>query len=258
MSGTPDLPPQLVERLGERPARAVGAITGAGISRESGIPTYRGRGGIYDDPAEGERTVESLSGSTLATDPDRTWRAIAGLARAAAGAEPNAAHRALVEIESRVERFVLLTQNVDRLHQRAGSRNVIDIHGDVFATRCLACSAAGRLETHELARLERTPRCTRCAGPLRPDAVLFEELLPPDKVQRLHDEFYRRPPEVVIVAGTSAMFPYVTEPVVQARHRGNLTIEINPEPTALSEVVHHSLRGPAGVLLPALARALAT
>src|SRR5438034_11085244 len=99
-----ELPRELARALAT--VRSVGAITGAGLSAESGIPTYRGKGGIYDDPDEGDRTVEALSGSTLRTDPDRTWRVIAELARRSRGAEPNAGHRALVEIETRVERFV--------------------------------------------------------------------------------------------------------------------------------------------------------
>ena len=165
------LPPALQHRL--RGVRSIGVITGAGVSRESGIRTYRGQGGIYDDPEEGDRTVEALSGPTLASDPDRTWRVVAELARQAARAEPNAAHHALVDIERRVERFVLLTQNVDGLHQLAGSRNVIDIHGDIFSTRCMTCRRLDRLDRDALQQIDRTPRCSACRGPLRPNVVLF-------------------------------------------------------------------------------------
>src|SRR3989442_12296712 len=106
MSEPDVLPPDLERALAR--VRSVGVITGAGVSAESGIPTYRGKGGIYDDPDAGERTVEALSGPTLAADPDRTWRVIAELARKAHGAQPNAAHRSIAEIERRGERVVLL------------------------------------------------------------------------------------------------------------------------------------------------------
>ena len=254
MSHSPSLPPPLVERL--RRVRSVGAITGAGVSRGSGLPTYRGKGGIYDDPEEGDRTVEALSGPTLAADPDRTWRAVVKLARKTQNARPSAAHRALAEIERTVERFALLTQNVDGLHQLAGSRRVIDIHGDILATRCLSCAADGRLERDALLALERAPSCAACGGLVRPRVVLFGEMLPPDKVQRMFDEFHRNVPDLVLIAGTSAMFPYITEPLVSARANGSLTVEVNPEATQASRLVEFSLRGEADVYLPLIAEVL--
>jgi NAD-dependent deacetylase len=249
-----DLPAPLVERL--RGVRSIGAITGAGVSRGSGLPTYRGRGGIYDDPAEGDRTVEALSGPTFAVDPDRTWRAVAALALRICAARPGAAHRALAGIERRVERFVLLTQNVDGLHHRAGSRHVIDIHGDILETRCLSCAAIGRLDRGTLPTLEHAPRCERCSGMLRPGVVLFGELLPEDKVRRMVDEFHRSVPDLVLIAGTSALFPYVTEPLLSAQARGKLTVEINPETTQASRLVGFSLRGAADAYQPRIEQAL--
>jgi NAD-dependent deacetylase len=254
MNDLPCLPQPLLEGLAS--VRSVGAITGAGVSSESGIPTYRGKGGLYDDPDEGDRTVEALSGPTLLDDPDRTWRTVAELARRAGAAEPNDAHRALARIEERVERFVLLTQNVDGLHQLAGSRNVIDIHGNVFATRCMACGVGGRLDPSSLELLDESPRCGRCGGILRPDAVLFGEMLPGDKIARIRSELIDDPPDMVIVAGTSALFPYITDPVVVAIRAGKLTVEVNPEPTLLTGEVDFALAGPAGSYLPAIARAI--
>ena len=235
--------------------RSVGAITGAGVSAESGIPTYRGRGGLYDDPAEGERTVQALTGSTLLRDPDRTWRAVAGLARLSTGARPNAGHEAVVSMERRAERFVLLTQNVDGLHQAAGSRNVIDIHGHVLDTLCMDCGARGALDREILPALEAAPVCPSCGGTLRPDVVLFDEMLPVDKLERIRKEFYDTVPDLVVAAGTTALFPYIAEPVVFARRAGKLTVEVNPEPTILSDTVDFSLRGPASEYLPELCRA---
>jgi len=242
------LPGPLIERL--RKVRSAGAITGAGISAESGIRTYRGKGGLYDDPEEGERTIEAVSGSTLLSDPDRTWRVLSHMVMQAGAARPNSGHYALAAMEKKLERFVLLTQNVDGLHQLAGSKNVIDIHGNIFNTSCMSCGERGGLERGALERIERAPRCGRCSGVIRPDVVLFEEMLPMEKVARIHREFAQNPPDVVLAIGTTALFPYITEPVLIAGHAGRLTVEINPEPTMLSDHVDFQLRGPAGAYLP--------
>lgn len=244
---------KLTPRLHERLAfvRSVGVITGAGVSAESGIQTYRGRGGIYDDPDEGERTIEALSGHTLSSDPDRTWRTIAKIARMARSASPNAAHHAIARIERTVERFVLLTQNVDGLHQLAGSRNVIDIHGTVSESLCMSCGARAHVDA--LADLDSAPRCAVCGGVRRPDAVLFGELLPEDKVRRLQRELVFDPPDLVIVAGTTALFDYIAAPALAAKRAGRLTVEVNPEPTELGSALDFSIRARAGEALPLIA-----
>ena len=236
-----------------RAAASIGVVTGAGISAASGIPTYRGKGGIYDDPEEGDRTVEALSGPTLRDDPDRTWHAIKQLALAAHRATPNAGHDAIVALERRARRFVLLTQNVDGLHESAGSENIIDIHGNLRRTICQSCGVIG--DEPEWTTLDGSPRCA-CGGVLRPDVVLFEEMLPTDKVLQLYAELVDDPPEVVIAVGTTAMFPYICEPVHATRLAGGTTVEINPEKTPLSDVVSYRLAGHADVILPALVDAL--
>jgi len=248
------LPEALSEALAG--ARHVGVITGAGISAESGIPTYRGIGGVYDDPDHGNDIIDALSSHTLKDDPDRTWRAVGELARHASGARPNAGHFALVEIEKHVERFVLLTQNVDGLHQEAGNRNVIPVHGSIRATCCLACGLRGVLTNEELRALEAAPRCEHCGGILRPGAVLFGEMLQADVVQRMYEEFSVATPEVLLVIGTSALFPYITGPVLEARRRHHLTVEVNPERTYLSPEVRFHLAGKAGYYLPLLSSAI--
>ncbi len=240
--------------LALRKARSIGVITGAGLSAGSGIPTYRGAGGIYDDPEEGDRTVEALSGPTLARDPDRTWRVIAELARKSARAAPNAGHLAIAEIEKRVERCVLLTQNVDGLHGLAGSRNVIDIHGNVFETLCTGCGRPDRL--HDPAAIDRAPRCPACGAVVRPDVVLFEEMLPVRKLERIQAEFIDDVPDVVIAAGTTALFPYIAQPFAHAYATGATTVEVNPEDTTLTRFATFPLRGTAEEILPALASAL--
>jgi NAD-dependent deacetylase len=248
------LPEELTERLAT--VRSVGVITGAGVSAESGIQTYRGKGGIYDDPVEGERTVEAVSGPTLRVDPDRTWRAISRMVRMAGAAKPNRGHYSLAAIEAKVERFVLLTQNVDGLHQLAGSRNIIDIHGNIFETKCMSCRESGRLERYAVVQFDRAPRCSSCNGIIRPDVVLFEEMLPVEKVDRIRLEFAHRIPDLVMAVGTTALFPYITQPVLIAGQAGKLTVEINPESTMLSDYVDYSLRGPAGSYLPLIEDAL--
>lgn len=150
---------------------------------------------------------------------------------------------------------MLLTQNVDGLHRQAGSRNIIDIHGDVLATRCMRCDARGRLERPDVAEIRVTPRCS-CGGNLRPDAVLFGEMLPQKKVFLLQRAFYEDPPDLILVIGTTAMFPYIAEPVFVGARHGKLTIEVNTGPTELSNTVKYALRGRAGDLLPRIADVL--
>lgn len=249
-----EFPAELRDRLAA--VRRLGVITGAGISAESGIPTYRGIGGVYADPARGDEIIDSLSGETLESDPDRTWRALAELAAHASGAEPNAGHLAIADMERRVPEFVLLTQNVDDLHLAAGSRNVIRVHGSIHDARCLGCAAITSMTREVLAALEAAPRCASCGGLLRPGAVLFGEMLPTDAVRRMEAEFSLHPPDAVLVVGTSALFSYIVGPVVDAAHEGRLTIEINPEETALSPVVEYHLKGRAGHYLPLIADAL--
>ena len=175
------------------------------------------------------------------------------MALAARAATPNAGHRALAELERRVDRFVILTQNVDGLHESAGSRNVIDIHGNLRRTVCQVCQAFG--PEPEWQSLVGAPRCA-CGGVLRPDVVLFEEMLPVEKVDRLQRELIDDPPELVIAIGTTAAFSYICQPIHAARASGGTTIEINPETTALSEVVHHRVENGAHHALPALVSAL--
>ncbi|MGE0191540.1 MAG: NAD-dependent deacetylase [Planctomycetota bacterium] len=248
------LPPDLRDCL--RGIPSIGVITGAGVSVESGIRSYRGQGGLYDDPEEGERNAEALSGPVLRRDPDRTWRVVAEMARASAGAKPNAGHEALVRLEQGVERFVLLTQNVDGLHAAAGSRNIIDIHGDIRTTRCMSCDALARLTPELLRALEVAPRCAHCDGVLRPDIVLFGEYLPPAKYARIQAELVEDPPDLLLAAGTTALFPYICHPVIAVAEVDHITVEVNPEPTVLTDVVGWSLRGSAGQLLPAIADAV--
>lgn len=247
-----ELPRELRRALAE--VRSVGAITGAGVSHESGVRTYRGKGGLYDDPRQGLEAERALSGPTFRATPQRTWRVLHDLLSQAWGARPNPGHRALVRIEAVVDRFTLLTQNVDGLHVAAGSRNVIEIHGDVRRLRCEACGVRRTVGSPD--ELATPPTCRACGAAVRPDVVLFGERLPEDEVARLERAFFEEVPDLVLIAGTSALFPYISGPIHLARAMGKRTVEVNPEPTELSGVVDWSLRGTAGALLPAIADAL--
>ena len=224
-------------------------ITGAGISVDSGLPTYRGVGGLYDGDGaateDGLAIEKVLSGPHFRAHPEQTWKYLRQIGDACRGAQPNAAHRRIAELERSKSRVVVLTQNVDGLHVAAGSTKVIAIHGDANAMQCTAC--AWTLRVHDYAELDQrfpgqaVPRCPECGAVIRPAVVLFEELLPPDALERLTVELDRGFDAVVSI-GTSAAFPYIIAPVIQARRACKLTVEINPGDTEVSDIVDFHLR----------------
>lgn len=228
-------------------------ITGAGLSADSGLPTYRGLGGLYNGhTAEGLPIEAALSGSMLQRDPALCWKYLAELGRACLGAQANAGHYAIAELQRRKPQCWLLTQNIDGYHRAAGSpmERVIEIHGELAPLYCQSCGAVdGELAAH----LERPlpPKCRQCAGVLRPPVVLFEEMLPEQAIDTLYAEM-RKGFEVVISIGTSASFPYIVEPLQQARQKGGFTVEINPQRTDLSARVAVHLQGRALDVLPEL------
>jgi NAD-dependent deacetylase len=161
-----------------RRSRSVLFITGAGISADSGMPTYRGIGGLYEIglTEEGLPIEEILSGPMLQANPELTWKYLAQIANAARGATFNRAHEVIAEIERQIPRVWTLTQNVDGFHLAAGSKKVIEIHGNMHSLSCMKCPQRQTVGRDE--RLEIPPRCSLCGGILRPDVVLFGELLP--------------------------------------------------------------------------------
>lgn len=228
-------------------------ITGAGLSADSGLPTYRGVGGLYNGhTAEGLPIEAALSGHMLQRDPALCWKYLAELGKACLGAQANAGHYAIAELQRRKPQCWLLTQNIDGYHRAAGSPmdRVIEIHGELAPLYCQSCGA----EDAELAsHLERPlpPLCKQCAGVLRPPVVLFEEMLPEQAIGTLYDEV-RKGFEVVISIGTSASFPYIVEPLLRTRQAGGFTVEINPQRTDLSGRVNVHLQGRALDVLPEL------
>jgi NAD-dependent protein deacetylase/lipoamidase len=238
--------PALVAAL--RRARLVATLTGAGISAESGIPTFRdAQEGLWArfDPRE------LATPSAFARNPKRVWDWYAGRRERVASAEPNPGHRALAALENRVPEFVLITQNVDGLHERAGSRNVVELHGNISR---LKCSREGTVFARWDESGHDVPRCPSCGAHLRPDVVWFEEMLPEAALAAAEDAARRC--DVLLVVGTAAeVYPAAALPE-SARASGAIVVEVNPNATALSAGAHHVLRGPAGVVLPALVSAL--
>ncbi len=234
-------------RLG--PDSALLVLTGAGVSAESGLPTYRGSGGLWRSHAF-ERLA---SPEGFHSDPALVWRFYSERREVALSARPNAGHRALAEAERRMgERFLLVTQNVDGLHRRAGSQRLIEIHGRLLGTRCSGCD---RPETpDETAYPEGTvPRCERCRAPLRPAVVWFGEALDPTHLEAVDDflERWRRGRLVFLAAGTSGAVWPAAGFVDVARSRGAETWLVNAERADNAGRFDHVREGPSGTLLPA-------
>ncbi len=229
-----------------RHARLVAVLTGAGVSAESGVPTFRdaltGLWAHYDP-----RLLATPS--AFARDPKLVWEWYAMRRAMMRDVAPNAGHHALAALERRAPALLLATQNVDGLHQRAGSRNVVELHGNITRVKCSGCGApAATWDEHAT-----PPRCARCGAFLRPDVVWFEEMLPADALAAAEDAAARC--DVLLVAGTSAeVYPAAALPE-RARRAGARVVEINPAATPMSALAHDTLRGPSGTVLPALVAA---
>ncbi len=219
-----------------RKCRSILFVTGAGISADSGVPTYRGIGGLYEIEVseEGLPIEEILSAPMLNSNPELTWKYLAQIAEAASGASYNRAHEVIAEMEQHFPRVWTLTQNVDGFHRSAGSRNVIEIHGNMRSLSCTRCVFRKIIDDNEIVDIP--PQCPDCRAIMRPDVVLFEELLPEEALSQLRREL-EIGFEAVVSIGTSAVFHYIQEPVVAARRMGVPTIEINLSETLLT---HHA------------------
>src|SRR5580658_5300391 len=201
----------------------VAVLTGAGVSAESGIPTFRSNGGYWQQ----HRFEDLATPQAFARDPKFVWSWYEERRRMIAPAKPNAGHYALVELEKQKPDFTLITQNVDGLHDLAGSKNIIKLHGDIWTVRCLKC---GNQHTDRNQLTELPPHC-HCGGMLRPGVVWFGEALPPGAMERAATAV--RAADVLIVAGTSAQ----VYPAAGLISLASAVIEINPEETPFSEEV---------------------
>ena len=243
----PVIPAPLVSAL--RAARFVAALTGAGVSAESGVPTFRdAQTGLWAqfDP------LELATPAAFARNPKRVWDWYAMRRERVGRVTPNPAHVALAVLERHAPEFLLITQNVDGLHQRAGSRRVVELHGNI--TR-VCCSRDGTPAEHwEDTDAAAPPRCATCGAFLRPDVVWFEEMLPQDALAAAEDAASRC--DILLVVGTSAgVYPAAALPTLARRH-GAQVVEINTETTPLSAQADYALRGKAGIVLPTLVAAV--
>jgi NAD-dependent deacetylase len=228
-------------------------ITGAGVSAESGIPTFRGKDGYWRnlDPAK------LATPEAFADDPPLVWQWYRERRSRIRAAQPNPAHVAITRLALQAEEFLLVSQNVDNLHLRAewnGRRmppeKLVQIHGDIFVTRCSRCDARYREDLEDSRDL---PRCETCDALMRPGVVWFGEQLNAHEIKRVEDFLARGPCDTVIVAGTTAMFGYIVDWATRAAGGRERLIEVNPEATSLSGLATESIRSSAGVALPLLA-----
>ncbi len=240
MSG--DFDPRLLQKF--RGARRVVALTGAGISAESGIPTFRdAQTGLWAR----FRPEELATAAAFRRDPKLVWDWYAWRRGLVARAAPNAGHRALARVEGLVPEFTLVTQNVDGLHLRAGSQRVIELHGNIHRTKCFEEDV---VVEGGVPAPDGPPRCPRCGSPLRPDVVWFGETLPPQALAAA--EAAVRECDLLFSIGTSAaVFPAAQLPVT-ALQSGAMVVEINKDRTPLTGVATFSLLGQAGEILARL------
>jgi NAD-dependent deacetylase len=228
-----------------RAAGNVAVLTGAGVSAESGVATFRGPGGLW----EGHRVEDVATPEAFRRDPAMVWRFYNARRGNVRTVQPNAGHRALAALEQRMgpHHFALITQNVDGLHLAAGSRRVLELHGSLARVRCTEC---GIVVDRGNDALPEMPRCDKCSALLRPDIVWFNEALPEDVWEEAMAATYAC--RCFLVVGTSAVVYPAAGLIDVARAGGASVIEVNLTPTAASDRVDLGLYGPSGEVLPRL------
>jgi len=224
-------------------AARVTVLTGAGISAESGVPTFRGKNGLW----QGFRATDLATPEAFAHDPKLVWKFYNWRRELLAPLKPNLAHEALVHLEGKVPQFNLLTQNIDDLHRKAGSRNIVELHGNIWLVRCIRCLRVTRNEEVPLPEL---PTCPDCGDLLRPHVVWFGEALDPADLERAVDA--SRSCQVMLVIGTSAVVQPAASLALVARERGARVVEVNLEATPYTHLLDGALHGKAGTLVPQL------
>ena len=235
---------RLIAKL--RQADAVATFTGAGMSAESGVPTFRGEDGIWKK----FKPEELANFDAFMRNPDLVWEWYNHRKKLIADIQPNAGHRALAEMEKHHRRFSIITQNIDNLHRRAGSTTIYELHGNIERNYCIGC---GKYFTNEeILSQQQVPRCSFCKNLIRPDVVWFGENLPEDewnesvKAAEHADLFFS-------IGTSGVVFPAASLPAI-AKKSGAYVVEINIEPTDLTPKADEVLLGKAGVILPQLMR----
>ncbi len=230
-----------LERL--KRAYQVVVLTGAGISAGSGVPTFRGKDGLWNK----FKPQELANVEAFLNNPDLVWEWYRWRRHLIQNVQPNLGHYALVDLENRIPNFTIITQNVDNLHQIAGSRNVIELHGNILRNKCLKC---GEIVEDPLLEEEKTPHCEKCGGLIRPDVVWFGELLPPAAIEAAQK--VAAATEILLVVGTSATVEPAASLPFLAKANGAYVLEINPEKTPLTAAADESIHLPADTVLPVL------
>jgi NAD-dependent deacetylase len=242
---SPAFPTSLLTYL--RQAQRAAALTGAGVSAESGVPTFRdAQTGLWAR----FRPEELASPQAFTRNPTQVWEWYTWRRSLIAQSAPNPAHYALAEMEKRFADFMLITQNVDGLHQQASSRRVIELHGNIWRNKCIRDGNLVEVAADEQAR---PPLCPRCGGLVRPDVVWFGEQLPAQALEAAWAA--ARNCDIFLSVGTSSLVQPAASLPLAAVESGAVLVEINPGETPLSPHAHYRLRGPAGSLLPQLLRA---
>lgn len=227
-----------------RNADSICVLTGAGISAESGVPTFRGEEGLWKK----FRPEELANFQAFIRNPELVWEWYSYRRKLIHEVKPNPGHHALVDLERRVSDFTLVTQNVDNLHSRAGSENVVELHGNIERSYCIECRKDAPEVTLDAAR--GVPRCGACGGLIRPDVVWFGEMLPVGAFAKA--EAAARRCQVFFSIGTSSVvYPAASLPFTALEH-GAYVVEINREETDLSSRAHETLLGKSGEILPQL------
>ncbi len=240
MTATKDKLDEVVEILRSGPR--VAALTGSGISAESGIPTFRGKEGLWKQ----FRAEELATPEAFERDPRLVWEWYDWRRGIIGAREPNPGHRVLARWEKRFPGFVLITQNVDGFHRRAGSEKVLELHGNIWEMRCP--SEGTVTENHDSPLSELPPRCAGCGAPLRPNVVWFGEALPEATLREAYAAGAAC--QLMFVVGTSAFVQPAGSLPLLAAERGAKIVEINPDVTPLTEAADFSFREKAGKILP--------
>ncbi len=224
------------------------ALTGAGVSQESGLRTFRdAQTGLWAQ----YKPEDLASPEAFARDPKLVWDWYAWRREAVKGVRPNAGHYALVELEKKIPSFTLITQNIDGLHHMAGNRRVVELHGNIQRVRCAECSTYAESWDDDS---ESVPACEKCGGLLRPDVVWFGESLPRDQLEAAVEA--SRSCEIFFSVGTSGIVQPAASLAHAAKSNGAVIVEINAEPTPLTPKTDYFFQGKSGEILPALANSV--
>jgi NAD-dependent deacetylase len=230
-------------------AKSVAVLTGAGMSAESGVPTFRGEEGIWKK----FKPEELANFDAFIKNPELVWEWYKSRKQVIASIKPNPGHYALAEMEKRYDRFAVITQNIDNLHRRAGSLTVLELHGNIERNYCISCRKP--FSNEQVLSGNAVPRCA-CGGLIRPDVVWFGELLPTD-VWNAAEEAARRADVFFSIGTSSIVYPAASLPMV-AKEAGAYVVEVNIEPTPLTGIADEFLAGKSGEILPKLVHALFT